>query len=58
MEDLARLYVLALKHAPAGSIFNANTSNDSSARWVAMVSPVSDLMQSSNPVHVLLELLK
>ena len=58
MEDVARLYVLALKHASAGSIFNANTSSDSSARWVETVSSVSDLMQSRNPVHVLLELLK
>ena len=32
MEDLARLYVLALKKAPAGTIFNATSSTDNSAR--------------------------
>ena len=49
MEDLARLYVLALKKAPAGTIFNATSSTDNSARcatsgkvlWVpAMRGPV------------------
>ena len=33
VEDLARLYVLALKRAPAGTVFNATSSNDSSARY-------------------------
>ena len=34
VEDLARLYVLALKHAKAGTVYFATTSNNSSARWV------------------------
>ena len=34
VDDLARLYVLALKHAPAGTVYFATTSNNSSARWV------------------------
>ncbi len=33
VEDLARLYVLALKRAPAGTVFNATSSNDNSARY-------------------------
>ena len=28
VEDAARAYVLALKHAPAGSIYNITTAND------------------------------
>ena len=34
VDDLARLYVLALKHAPAGTVYFATSSNNSSARWV------------------------
>ncbi|CAK0787744.1 hypothetical protein CVIRNUC_010966 [Coccomyxa viridis] len=35
VDDLARLYVLALKHAPAGTVYFATTSNNSSARSIA-----------------------
>lgn len=37
VDDLARLYVLALKHAPAGTVYFATTSNNSSARWVNLM---------------------
>lgn len=42
IDDLARLYVLALKKAPAGTVFNATSSNDNSARC-ALVARCSGL---------------
>ncbi len=42
IDDLARLYVLALKKAPAGTVFNATSSTDNSARC-ALVARCSDL---------------
>ena len=32
VDDVARAYLLALKHAPAGSVYHISTSNNTSIR--------------------------
>ena len=44
VEDAARAYVLALKHATAGSVYNVTTANDITNRWFRKSSPTD-----SNP---------
>ena len=36
VDDLARAYVLALKHGKAGNVYNITSSNDATVRWGAL----------------------